>query len=122
VAYDSTSILATLLNWYGIPKSRWGMGERTHHAPTFEGVFQCQSARTDSPPIELPPEKLFAPVEGDTGLSDLQQLIAWRVAASLVSDTLNAHQTTEIADDIIESAKDVESLNRMINDLAKQGG
>jgi phospholipase C len=120
VAYDSTSILATLLSWYGIPKARWGLGERTHHAPTFEGVFQCPSPRTDSPRIELPADKTFTPDESQR-LSDLQELQAWRVVASLVGDRLNARQATEIADNIVERATDVESLNRMINDLAKQG-
>ena len=122
VAYNSTSILATLLHWYGIPRARWGLGERTHHAPTFEGVFQCQSPRTDSPPIELPPET-FAPVESPSeSLSDLHQLVGWRLIASLVGNQRSAHETTAIADDIIERAKDVQSLNTMISDLTRQTG
>ena len=54
VAYDSTSILATLLNWYGVPKARWGLGERARHAPTFEGVFQLSEPRADKPLFEPP--------------------------------------------------------------------
>jgi phospholipase C len=118
VAYDSTSILATLLHWYGIPRARWGLGERTHHAPTFEGVFQCQSPRTDAPVIEPLP---FAPAPVESqGLSDQQQLMAWRVAVSLVGDKGSAREVIEIANDIIERAQNVESLKTMINDLAKQ--
>jgi phospholipase C len=59
VSYDATSILATLLRWYGIPKARWGLGERTHHAPTFEEVFQCDAPRSDAPSFEPPYDKEF---------------------------------------------------------------
>ena len=52
-------ILATLLRWYGIPKARWGLGERTHHAPTFEDVFQCDAPRSDAPSFEPPHDKEF---------------------------------------------------------------
>ena len=67
VAYDLTSILATLLHWYGIPKGRWRLGGRTHQAPTFEGVFQCKAPRSDKPsftPFDPPEKRLFA--EGAT--------------------------------------------------------
>ena len=46
-AFCSTSILATLLNWFGVPKSRWGLGERTNNAPTFEAVITEKEARTE---------------------------------------------------------------------------
>ncbi len=57
VPYDSTSFLATLLKWYGIPRSRWGLGDRTRHAPTFEGVFLESSARGDAPTLTPPYDK-----------------------------------------------------------------
>ncbi len=59
VSYDATSILATLLRWYGIPKARWGLGERTHHAPTFEEVFQRDAPRNDAPSFDPPYDKEF---------------------------------------------------------------
>ncbi|MEA2207044.1 MAG: phospholipase [Blastocatellia bacterium] len=39
VPYDHTSFLATLLNWFGIPQSEWGLGNRILNAPTFENVL-----------------------------------------------------------------------------------
>ncbi|HSF55079.1 MAG TPA: alkaline phosphatase family protein [Algoriphagus sp.] len=59
IPFDSTSFAATLLNWYGIPKSRWGMGDRMDQAPTFESVFQATEARTDKPVFDLPYDKGF---------------------------------------------------------------
>ncbi len=59
IPYDSTSFAATLLNWYGIPKSRWGMGDRMDQAPTFEKVFQECDVRTDLPAFQPPYDKGF---------------------------------------------------------------
>lgn len=59
IPFDSTSFAATLLNWYGIPKSRWGMGDRIDQAPTFEGVFQETEVRTDRPSFTPPYDKSF---------------------------------------------------------------
>lgn len=51
VPYDGTSLAATLLAWFGIPRSGWGMGDRIAEAPTFEGVFQLATPRTDVPTV-----------------------------------------------------------------------
>ncbi len=49
--YDATSIAATVLSWFGIPKERWGLGERVAAAPTFEGVLTLETPRTDTPTL-----------------------------------------------------------------------
>lgn len=53
VPYDHTSVIATILNIMEIPKEKWGLGSRTANAPTFENVFEGNSARTDIPKIEV---------------------------------------------------------------------
>ena len=55
--FDSTSFAATLLNWFGIPKPLWGLGDRIDVAPTFENVFQEASPRTDAPSLNPPFDK-----------------------------------------------------------------
>lgn len=57
--FDSTSFPATLLNWFGIPKPLWGLGDRMDIAPTFEKVFQADKARTDAPTLTPPYDKSF---------------------------------------------------------------
>ncbi|MHA7131194.1 alkaline phosphatase family protein [Algoriphagus namhaensis] len=59
IPYDSTSFAATLLKWYGIPKSSWGLGDRMDQAPTFENIFQEPNPRKDSPKINIPFDKSF---------------------------------------------------------------
>lgn len=49
--YDATSIAATVLSWFGIPKERWGLGERVAAAPTFQGVLTLDTPRTDTPTL-----------------------------------------------------------------------
>jgi len=61
--FDSTSFAATLLKWYGVPKSRWGMGDRMDQAPTFEAVFRESAPRKDKPEFEPPFDKSFPNTE-----------------------------------------------------------
>lgn len=49
--YDATSIAATVLSWFGIPRTHWGLGERVAAAPTFEGVLTLEAPRTDTPTL-----------------------------------------------------------------------
>ncbi len=49
--YDATSIAATVLSWFGIPRWRWGLGERVAAAPSFEGVLTRETPRTDTPTL-----------------------------------------------------------------------
>ncbi|CAA0100255.1 Non-hemolytic phospholipase C [BD1-7 clade bacterium] len=57
--FDSTSFAATLLNWYNIAPSTWGLGDRMDQAPTFEGIFNETRARTSAPKLKVPFDKDF---------------------------------------------------------------
>ncbi|WPB80740.1 alkaline phosphatase family protein [Archangium violaceum] len=46
--FDHTSVIATLLEWKGIDRSQWGLGERVANAPTFEKVLTRSTPRTDN--------------------------------------------------------------------------
>jgi phospholipase C len=59
IPFDSTSFAATLLKWFGIPQSKWQMGDRMDKAPTFEKVFQESAPRADRPTFEPPFDKSF---------------------------------------------------------------
>lgn len=58
IPFDSTSFVATLLKWFGIPKSRWGLGERLAQAPGFEAVFTLDNPRMDKLSLTLPKSKI----------------------------------------------------------------
>jgi Phosphoesterase family len=112
VAYDSTSILATLLNWHGVPKARWGLGERTRHAPTFEGVLQLAEPRTDKPVLKPP-----TIVPSKPRLSDLDRLMAPRVAAALAKGQLTPSEMAAISNELMASS-DMEALHGTLLRLA----
>lgn len=59
IPFDSTSFAATLLNWFGVPKALWGLGDRMDVAPSFEAVFQQTEPRTDAPTLTPPYDKSF---------------------------------------------------------------
>jgi phospholipase C len=59
VPFDATSFAATLLDWFGVPKSLWGLGDRMEIAPTFETVLQAPEPRTDAPTLTPPYDKSF---------------------------------------------------------------
>jgi phospholipase C len=114
VAYDSTSILATLLNWYGVPKARWGLGERARHAPTFEGVFQLSEPRADKPLFEPPniEQSCTKP-----RVSDLDLLMAPRIAAALARGQLTPSEMASISNELMASS-DMEQLHATLLRLA----
>jgi hypothetical protein len=125
VNYDSTSILATLLQWYGIPKARWCLGERTHHAPTFEGVIQRSTPRSDAPSFTPPYDKSF-PKKGESKptrrLNGLHRLMAPRVIAALTAGKLTVQEIGDISGDIIAESADEEALHTRLEQLAKRMG
>ncbi len=45
--FDHTSLIATILDWLHIDKSRWNLGKRTAIAPTFQSVITLNKARED---------------------------------------------------------------------------
>jgi phospholipase C len=118
-AYDSTSILATLLHWHGIPKARWCLGARTHNAPTFENVFLRESARTDKPPFS-PPDKALAPESESQKLGDLHELMVPRLVHSILAGKRTDRESNEIANEILSRAADAKTLNMLMTDFAKR--
>lgn len=61
VPFDTTSLLSTLLQWFGIPKARWGLGDRVPLAPTFETVLQESSPRSDAPTLTRAYDQTYPP-------------------------------------------------------------
>lgn len=51
IPFDSTSFMATLLEWFGVPRAQWRLGDRVAKAPTFEAALNSAEAR---PPTVLP--------------------------------------------------------------------
>ena len=122
-AYDSTSILATLLRWVGIPKSRWGLGERVNHAPTFEAVVGEEKARTKKVKLHTPWDSKFpkedggdAKVNGDLPVHGLHQLVVPRMIADMTPG-MSQTERAKVTDGILNGAKNLAELHQMLNNL-----
>jgi phospholipase C len=126
VAYDATSFLSTLLTWFGIPRSRWGLGERTRHAPTFESVFQETTARDDAPLAFNPPyDKKFPPdaePTEDIPLHDLHLTMAHRLITTELGEKIGAEKAQAVADEVLDKATNLSELHSLINDAIKKHG
>ncbi|MEO1779940.1 MAG: phosphoesterase, partial [Pseudomonadota bacterium] len=64
--FEATSLLSTLLEWSGVPRARWGLGDRVQDAPTFEAVFELDTPRTDRPDYPLPYDSKYSPNAPDS--------------------------------------------------------
>lgn len=121
-AYDSTSILATLLDWFGVPKSRWGLGERTANAPTFENVLQEASPRPTSPSFTPPYDSNF-PKDGPDrpqGLHPLHRTVLPRVLSWVAQGRLKGSEIKKIADDIWAKADDLPTLVKLMREAEQR--
>ncbi len=122
-AYDSTSFLATLLHWFGVPKARWGLGERTHHAPTFESVVSRRAARKDMPAF-TPPYDKDHPASGapaaTTGLHDLHRVMARRLVETVGRGFLSDRELQQTARAISSEARTLEQLYEAVQRFMKK--
>jgi phospholipase C len=59
--FEGTSLLATVLDWCGIPRARWGLGDRAPVVPTFESVFELATPRSDKPSFTPPYDSKYPP-------------------------------------------------------------
>jgi hypothetical protein len=122
VAYDSTSILATLLEWLGVPRSQWGLGDRIKKAPTFEGVLQQATPRTDRVVLEAPYDKSNPRTGGSNGNippNGLHDVIAPRIISKLTAG-LPPDEVKKITADIMTRGTTLTKLNDLIVKLGKK--
>lgn len=128
--FDSTSILATLLHWFGVPKSRWGLGERTHHAPTFEAVAREKKPRSDVLKLNAPWDSNFPKLDSDEGepkggtnlpIHDLHCLVVPRMVADMTPN-LNAKERKKLVEEILENSTNQADLHRRLAEVSRKHG
>lgn len=126
-AYDSTSILATLLHWAGVPKTRWCMGDRVQNAPTFEGVFQLAAPRETSPKLTPAYDKSNPPSGAvarpkPARVNDLHRLMTPRIIQAMAGGKLSAEEIQKHTDEVLRQASDAAALHAALQRLSKQLG
>ncbi len=126
VSYDATSFLATLLHWYGIPKERWFLGERTNHAPTFERVLSRRAPRTKRPAFTPPTDKNF-PTQGPNGtphqtVTHLAEVVAHSIIARMARGKLPPAEIQALSHEVLTTSRDMATLERRLNELQQRFG
>lgn len=128
VAYDNTSILSTVLNWTGIPRSRWGLGERTNHAPTFEAIVREKKPRKDKVKLSLPYDKNFPKDPSKSGVKpngkhlpvhDLHRLMLPALIAD-IAPSLSNEERAQIESEINSKATSLHDLHKALDLLHKK--
>ena len=123
--FDSTSFLSTLLQWAGIPRARWAMGDRVQQAPSFEAALRRSSPRDDAPETLVTPyDKQFPPEGGSSGplpIHDLHRLMAPRALQHLLADRMAPQEAAAIAEQLLNECPDAQSLHDAIQRLVKAG-
>ena len=80
IPFDHTSVIATILTHFGIPKDKWKLGSRTYNAPMFGHIVSLDEPRTDIPDLDLP-EAPYVADTGDAPPNDLQKMVMHRMIA-----------------------------------------
>jgi len=105
-----------------VPRPRWAMGDRVDAAPTFERVLSRRQPRTDTPAALKRPSDLLFPANAMGGaplpVHALHKLMARYIVSYLVQDNLPPDQAEQLAQEILGSVKDLQSLHRAIADVA----
>ena len=121
--YDSTSILATVLDWFGVPQARWGLGERTQQAPTFEDVFQLATPRQPVPTFENPTDKSnpgTAAEPAERRLDDLIELMVPHMVQQMSAGKHTDAEALNIAHAMLSEANDQNSLHDLLKELGEK--
>ena len=123
VAYDGTSFMATLLQWFGIPPERWFLGDRVNVAPSFEGVLTLAEARTDSPEFKPPYDNAYppdGPPKPTKNVHDLHLHMANVIISSIARGKLSGEEIAKVSHQIATESHDVHALTRRIDALAER--
>jgi phospholipase C len=98
--YDSTSFIATLLRWMGIPPSNWWLGDRVRAVATFESVFEMNVARQDAPPALA--RRAPSALNRQSPLNDLHRLFIPRIVQALGKGVLSPQEIQRRSGAILE--------------------
>lgn len=122
VPFDHTSMIATVLEWQGIPRDTWNLGERVAHAPTFESVLTRRTPRTDIPVIEPSAEtKAFLaapPAVGKQPLTPMQVKMLPVVLQSLSAGKLSEAESNKLVAKMVDESDTADALMAKVSAIA----
>lgn len=118
VPYDHTSTIATILNWKGIDKSKWNMGERVANAPTWDNVLNRKTPREEFPSLDLAADCEQVQNKAETPVSPMQALMLPKILNKASGGHLSDEQIQQHTDDMLASSDNIHQLHKKIIDFA----
>ncbi len=121
--FDHTSIIATILNYFEIPKEKWQLGSRTANAATFENLFRNihvieEDESYDEVCIPSPPEENVG--EKEIEANHLHKMIGhrylWRKMQQLNYPDEELHKLYK---EHFANIKTMDDLNNVIKTILK---
>jgi phospholipase C len=82
--FDHTSVIATILDHFRIPRSTWGLGSRTASAPTFKSVITLHPTNARTNVDIAAPLNTSCDSDGTAAPNDLQTMIMHRFLRHVV--------------------------------------
>lgn len=119
VPYDHTSMIATVLEWFGVPREKWELGERVANAPTFDNVLTRTEARADVPEVNVSAETAKED-SASAPIMDLHYLLVPKAAVKLLEGKLDAKTVVEATMDILDNSGNVGLLESTLKNWVKE--
>jgi len=119
VPYDHTSMIASVLDWFGVPRDNWGLGERVANAPTFDNVLTKTEARTDLPDIEPTTEATKPVALKSAPITDLQKMNVPKAVAKMTAGQTSTEDAVNTTSAILDKVSNQQEAQDQINDYIK---
>ena len=116
VPFDHTSVIATILSHFNIPKEKWQLGSRVENAPLFDFVLTRNTPRTEDIPTFKAPESSPEP-EGEAPAGELPLMINYRFLVRVLQQS--DYPKEQFADLYKEHFSSVKTINELITATSK---
>lgn len=112
VPYDHTSMIATLLEWKGIAKEKWGLGQRVANAPTFDEVLTRSTRREDVPAVEVAADFAEILEPKDASVNPLHADMMTRMLHDISGGAMEVEELKRHAEAIVHQSRSLEDLHK----------
>jgi len=111
--FDHTSVIATILNHFNIPKTNWGLGSRTANAPTFEDVITLDPEHARTNVSIAPPLNNNCEANETSTPNDLQLMIMHRFLRHVVvrENKFSVNRYNELYEELFQDISTMGKLN-----------
>ena len=115
VPYDHTSMIATVLEWFGVPRDKWELGERVANAPTFDNVLTRTEPRTDFPAVQVASGAEEEKPLSKSPVTDLHHLVVPKAVANITAGKTSTEDAVTTSQKILNESKNLQEVQDKTN-------